>query len=186
MRLRIASIGVMVGVLALTAVGIASGAPSHHRPSQPPPPPTTPAAVFTVDGHVTTPLSLTVDDLRKLPWHTERVTFNTMSGPQTHWERGPLLIDVLDLAGPVFDPAVKNDKLRDFVAVTGSDGYEAIVAWGEIDPSFANQEILLSVREDGASLAATGPRLVVPGDGAGGRYVSGVASIRLGSADDAP
>jgi len=61
----------------------------------------------------------------------------------------------------------------------GSDGYQVLVAWGEIDPDFANQDILLAVMQDGASLADQGPRLVVPSDGRGGRYVSGVARIRL-------
>jgi hypothetical protein len=42
------------------------------------------------------------------------------------------------------------------------------VAWGEIDPDFANKSVLLAVTQDGQSLADTGPRLVVPGDGEAG------------------
>ena len=63
---------------------------------------------------------------------------------------------------PQFDAAIKNDKLRHYVTATGSDGYQALVAWGEFDPDFGNQDILLAVSQDGLSLADEGPRLVVP------------------------
>ena len=61
----------------------------------------------------------------------------------------------------------------------GSDGYRALVAYGELDPAFENKQILLAVRQDGVSLAEQGARLVVPGDIAGGRYVTGVSTVRL-------
>jgi hypothetical protein len=77
------------------------------------------------------------------------------------------------------DPAIKNDKLRNYVSVTASDAYQALVAYGEIDPSFENKQVLLAVTQDGASLAGEGPRLVVPGDTAGGRYVTGVVQVRI-------
>lgn len=35
-----------------------------------------------------------------------------------------------------------------------------------------NKEVLLATLEDGRSLATDGPRLVVPGDISGGRYVT--------------
>jgi hypothetical protein len=86
---------------------------------------------------------------------------------------------VLARAVPRFDPAIKNDRLRDFVSVTASDGYQALVAYGEIDPAFENKQVLLATTQDGVSLANQGPRLVLPGDGAGGRYVSGVVQVRI-------
>ena len=89
-----------------------------------------------------------------------------------------LLYDVLSLLRPRFDPAVRNDKLRFYVSATGLAAYQAIVAWGEIDPEFENKGVLLAVIEDGQTLTR-GPRLVVPGDIRGGRYVSDVVSIRL-------
>jgi hypothetical protein len=58
---------------------------------------------------------------------------------------------------------------------TATDDYQAIVAWGELDPGFGNKPILLAFAEDGESLAAEGPRLVVPGDIRGGRYVFGAS-----------
>ena len=88
---------------------------------------------------------------------------------------------------------IKNAGLRYFVAVTGADAYESIVGWGDIDPNFGNRsDILIAYDEQDNdagetgfhSLANTGPRLIVPGDVKGGRYVSCVRDLRLGSADD--
>jgi hypothetical protein len=39
--------------------------------------------------------------------------------------------------------------------------------------------VLLATSEDGRSLATDGPRLVVPGDIAGGRYVTNVVRVFL-------
>ncbi|HYB40348.1 MAG TPA: hypothetical protein VEL75_01195 [Candidatus Methylomirabilis sp.] len=114
-----------------------------------------------------------------VPVHTVTVSFIGPSGPEQHTFTGVLLYDSLTFLGPLFDPTVKNDKLRFYIATTGSDGYQAIVAWGEIDPSFENKGVLLAFIQDGQSLAATGPRLVVPNDIHGGRYVSDIVSIRL-------
>jgi hypothetical protein len=165
----------LVTVLALAAVGV-TGATTQRNPFK------LPAGSFLVRGDVAHPLVLEASDLAALPSHTIQVSFQSATGVQQHTETGPLLADVLALAKPVFDPAMKNDQLRHYVAATGSDGYQAIVAWGEFDPGFEGKQILLSINEDGQSLAAVGPRLVVPGDVRGGRYVSNVVELRLAAA----
>jgi hypothetical protein len=142
-----------------------------------------PAATFQVDGDVNNPLTLTTADLAKLPQHKLRVKFFSGSKLERHTYRGPFLYDVVNQAQPDFDPDIKNDKLRFYVAATGADGYAAIVSWGEIDPDFAGRKILLAVSEDGRSLATDGPRLVTPRDRRGGRYVSNVIRIRVGDSD---
>jgi hypothetical protein len=58
-----------------------------------------------------------------------------------------------------------------------------VVSRGEIDPAFENKQVLLADAEDGVALTAQQLVLVAPGDAAGGRYVSGVTRLRLGSAD---
>jgi hypothetical protein len=68
--------------------------------------------------------------------------------------------------------SLKNADLRYFAEAIGSDQYAAIVAVGEIDPFFGDKPVLLAVNEDGKAFAQ--PRLIVPGDVHGGRYVSGV------------
>ena len=121
------------------------------------------------------------------PTHTVNVTFMAGSATEHHTFTGPLLYDVLNLFAPKFDPNVKNDRLRFYVSATGADDYQAIVAWGEFDPGFQNKQILLAVTQDGVSLESEGPRLVVPGDIRGGRYVSTVVTVDLARArENAP
>lgn len=138
-----------------------------------------PAGSFVVTGAVAQRLRLDVADLQALPSRTVGVTFRSGSGVEHHTYVGPRLFDVLAKAGPQFDPAIKNDKLRHFVSVTASDGYRVLVAYGEIDPDFEAKDVLLATSEDGRSLATDGPRLVVPGDSRGGRYVTNVVRVFL-------
>ena len=135
-----------------------------------------PAGEFSVTGKVADKLVLSVAELAALPLpsHTVTVTFQSGSSQVTRTFTGPLLDDVLQYARPMFNDKNRNDRLRFYVnAYAGSDGYQAIVAWGEIDPGFENKEVLLAVTEDGVPLDEQGPRLVVPGDIRGGRYVTG-------------
>jgi len=131
------------------------------------------AATFVVDGQVAHPRTLTVEDLRQFPEQRVRARFGSGDGREEHRYRGALLLDVLEAAQPQFDPETKNDA----VLVTASDGYQAAVAWGEIDPRFAATEVLLAYEEDRQPLAR--PRLVVPSDERGGRYVTEVTRVSL-------
>lgn len=56
------------------------------------------------------------------------------------------------------------------------------MAWAELDPDFSGKKVLLAVSQDGDRLDEQGPRLVVPGDVKGGRYVSGVVRLDVGTA----
>jgi hypothetical protein len=132
-------------------------------------------------------MRLRVDDLQAYPVHQVDVTFQAGSQVQQHHYIGALLTDVLTAAGPNFDPTVKNDALRFAVKAIGADGYAAAVSWGEIDPNFGAKQVLLAYNEDGNDLCSVGPRLVVPGDIKGGRYVSTIVRVKVvrigGSAD---
>ena len=139
-------------------------------------------AAVTVDGQVLNPLTLTADDLRaNYPSQMLDVTY--LSGEDSVSARftGVPLWQIFSAAQPNLNADVKNDRLSLFVVVTGSDGYQAVIAWGEIDPEFGGQPILLAFEQDGAPISdAQGAlRLVVPGDAHGGRYVSGVVNISL-------
>ncbi len=132
-----------------------------------------------IRGDVHAPQRLTAAQIDALPPHELTVTFQSGSSSQTHTFKGALLLDVMTLAEPGFDPNVKNDALAHVVTATGSDGYRATVAWGELDPGFEAKQILVATFEDGQPLGDAGPRLVVPGDLRGGRYVSDVVTLKL-------
>jgi DMSO/TMAO reductase YedYZ molybdopterin-dependent catalytic subunit len=177
---RIALLAVFAMLLATTAVAVASTRSStkagRHRP------PVSSCATFRINGHVANPLRLYVDDLRTYPAHDVTVTFQAAGATVTHEYVGALLTDVLATAQPTFDPSIKNDSLNYWVSATGADAYSAIVAWGEIDPSFGAKQVLLAYEVDGTDLCSAGPTLVVPGDIKGGRYVSTIVKVHVGRA----
>jgi molybdate transport system substrate-binding protein len=137
-----------------------------------------------VEGQIFNPLALTVDDLRdNYTAKTMDVTYKSGDDTVSTTYTGALLWDILNNAQANFNADVKNDKLSMFIVATGSDGYQAVIAWGEIDPDFGNQPILIAYDENGAPIAEGAVRLIVPGDAHGGRYVSSLVNLSL---HDAP
>jgi len=79
--------------------------------------------------------------------------------------------------------------LRKYLVINATDCYQVIVAVAEILPSFGGQQAMVAfgaVDETGAILPLDDTegavRLVIPGDKAGGRYVSNVSNIVVRSA----
>src|SRR5262249_26038110 len=140
---------------------------------------------FSVDGLVQAPRTFTIDDLQSLPAQSVDVEFASGNTREKHTYRGPLLVDVLNATRPMFDASKRNDNLRWFAVVHATDGYEAVIAWGEIDPGFGAKKVLVAYEADGKPLAdADGmARLVVPGDQRGGRYVSQIDAILVRPAE---
>lgn len=128
-----------------------------------------------VQGAVTEPLNLTSESLRNFPLRTLRDSSESSAGLQEHDYQGAAFIDVLNAAQPKFDPAVLNGALRLAVVVTGSNGNVVTFSWGELAPEFGGEEALLAHTEDGEPL--TMPRLMIPGDEKGGRYVTDVVKV---------
>ncbi|MCC6804398.1 MAG: molybdate ABC transporter substrate-binding protein [Anaerolineae bacterium] len=139
----------------------------------------------TLDGQVLNPLTLTSDFLRSdFAAHTLDVTYLSGENTVTTSYTGALLWDIIGSAQSNFNADVKNDKISMYLVVTASDGYQAVIAWGEVDPEYANQPILLAYDEQGQPLA-DGLTLVVPSDQRGSRYVHGVVNISLRDAPTA-
>lgn len=138
-----------------------------------------------VDGQVLNALTLTPDDLRNnYASHTMDVTYLSGENTVTTSFTGVLLWDILNSAQVNFNADVRNDKLSLFIVASATDNYQAVIAWGEIDPEFGNQPIMVAYDEAGQPLGDSGPlRLIVPGDARGGRYVSNLVNL---SVRDAP
>jgi hypothetical protein len=101
-------------------------------------------------------------------------SFNSMSGRQTHRWTGPLLLDVLNQAGMTDAPG-KRTHWQHVILATGSDGYAAAIALGEIDPKGEGKQVIVAVTQDGAPMKA--PRLVVPEDASFTRCVHDLATL---------
>ena len=137
----------------------------------------TTADAVDITGEVRNPTTLTVDVLHALPRQTQSVTFESSKGPQSHTYGGANLIDIVTAAEPIVDSPAAHSLLSVVIVATGADGYTAAVAWGEISPDFAATPVLVAYTEDGIDLNQ--PRLVVPGDIKGGRYVSDLTELRI-------
>ena len=141
------------------------------------------SSYFTVSGEVT---KRTVFDLNKLEQFAsaqENVTYFAAGSVVSESFTGVLLWDLLNNApvnGIVTDPAIKNDILHKVIIVTGTDCYQSVFGAGEIDPFFGGSQIIVAYATGGKSLGGAGfARIVVPGDKAGGRFVSNIASIEV-------
>ena len=126
----------------------------------------TPVEVIEGRHHVTLSAAL----LARLPAETLHVSFQGPGGTQTHTEVGPSLLEVL-AAARIWP------TLNTWVAAVGNDNYTATVTPAE--QLVGGRPLQLSLNEDGTALAQ--PRLVTDGDVKGGRYVSGVVDIYVGT-----
>ncbi len=137
---------------------------------------------FTLSG-VETSGTYMLSTLEALPSTKVTATYTSAGTPVTDTYTGVSLWTLLDNAGLILDPSIKNDVLRQYVEVVGSDGYAAIFSLGEIDPAFGDADDIVAYADTGGQLSAGGPdgftRMVVPSDAAGGRYVSNIVSIEV-------
>lgn len=149
--------------------------------------PTTPQATLTVAGDAATGGTLTTAQLKALPSTTSTDSFGSGSGPQTHTYTGTSVWGALNQIGIKTDPNVKNDLLNKIVVATGTDGYRAVFALGELSPDFGNRASRVVYAEtingvSGALPAADGPlRVTAPGDTKGGRYISNLVRLDIRS-----
>jgi len=128
-----------------------------------------------IDGAVLHPQSFSVADLKAMPAAQVDTSFQTMHGAEHKLWTGVLVLDLLKKAELKNDGG-KNAFLRHTLLVHGKDGYEAVLAIGEIDPTGEAKRVILAYR-DAADLP--GFRLVVPGDLHGARQVHDVVEIEV-------
>ena len=173
-RLLLLAIAAALALAPASGCGATTTAPTTGTTvtASPAPPP---GAVL-VTGALKHPFQVTIDQLRGMPMHTVGVTFDDDKGTEHHTEGGVLLTQLL---GPttLATQNKKDDVLSFAVLAVGADGYRAAVSYGEISPDFANKDVLVAVTEDGKPLSR--PRLVVPGDVKGGRYVRDLTELHV-------
>jgi hypothetical protein len=155
--------------------------------SLPEPGPTGPGGISpqaTLSGAVADPTIVTPETLAALhQCTTETATYLAGTSSTTDTYTGVSLWTLIQAAGLLTDPAVKNDLLGFAVVATGNDGYRAVIWLGEIDPMFGNQPDQVAYSDTKGQLGPGGSdgalRLIVPGDHAGGRYVSNLVSLQV-------
>jgi DMSO/TMAO reductase YedYZ molybdopterin-dependent catalytic subunit len=122
-----------------------------------------------ITGAVKQPLTLSADDLAKMPRATVKTSSN---GMETVYE-GVWLHEVLKKAGVPQGSELRGKALASYVLAEAQDGYQVVFSLGELDPAFIDNEILLADTANGKPLFGSQGRfrLVVPKDKPGARSV---------------
>ena len=130
-----------------------------------------------VTGSVKQALTLTADDLAKMPRASVRTTNN---GMETVYE-GVWLHEVLKKAGIPQGGELRGKALSSYVIAEAQDGYQVVFSLGELDPAFIDNEILLADTANGKPFfGAQGRfRLVVPKDKPGARSVRMLTKLEV-------
>jgi hypothetical protein len=128
------------------------------------------------------PLPITLSDLKALPHVT--VTFHNSHTNAEETYSGVRLADLLQKLGAPLGSELRGKALADYVVATGSDGYQSVLALGEIDPQFHPGEVIVADTMDGKPLDPhSGPfKLVVTEDKRPARSVRNLVQIELRSA----
>lgn len=111
----------------------------------------------------------------------------TVHNPHTNADEtysGLPLGDLLLKVGAPLGKDLHGEALADYIVAVGSDGYKAVLALGEVDPSFHPGEVIVADAMDGKPLDAhSGPlKLVVSEDKRPARCVRNLVTIELKSA----
>jgi len=136
---------------------------------------------LTVEGIGGTSTVLSSADLSKLPQQTVKVTDH---GTPVTFE-GVLLTDVLAKVDRPVGEKFHSTVASFYVQVEARDGYRAVFAWAELDPSFMDKAVYVVTRRDGKALSEKdGPfELVAPGEKRGARWVRQVTALRIKQAN---
>jgi DMSO/TMAO reductase YedYZ molybdopterin-dependent catalytic subunit len=155
----------------LAALSILLSAIAYAAPDTVAPP------VLTVAGAVPAPLSLTAEDLDKMP----RATATLTSDGSTSTYEGVLLYDILVKAGWQFGRAMTGKPMASYLIATGKDGYQVVFALPEIDPQFSGAKVIIADKVDGAPLPAREQpfRIVAPEDKMHARSIYSLVKLEV-------
>jgi len=142
-----------------------------------------PAVVLTIIGAGGLRGVFTPETLREYPQTTVTVFDPHTKKNETYM--GVPLVELLAKLGAPHGKDLMGKVLADYVVATGADGYESVVALGEIDPEFHPGVVLVADGVDGKPLdAKAGPfRLVVSEDKRPARSVRNLVRVELRTAD---
>ena len=153
-------------ILALCLLSVAALAQSTEK------------AALSVSGEVLKPLSLTLEDLAKMPQTTLKA--KDREGKE-HEYGGVALVEILKMAGVMLGGQLRGENLTKYVLFTAADNYQVVYALPEIDPEFTSNVVLLATSVDGKPLPkGEGPfRLVNPTDKKPARWIRELKSIKV-------
>ena len=138
-----------------------------------------------IGGNVAQPLTITVEDLRKLPEQRVDDARSERTGGDRRQYVGVLLRDVLDRAR--LTERQPRGLRRSIAVVTAKDGYRTVFSWAELYLSPIGDGVLLVYQRDGEPLGeGEGPIALVSlkDTSPGPRHVKWLQSIDIRSIDE--
>lgn len=163
----------LAAVLALisstgTTRGQTAAAPTAERPAE-----------LRIAGAVSSPLVLTVADLKKMPRKT--LTVLNPHDKKTETYEGVLLEELSRKAGVPHDEELRGPAMATYVIAEAEDGYRVVFSLAELDSGILDSDVLVADTLDGAPMAAKlGPfRLVAPHEKRPARWVRMLKSITV-------
>ena len=121
---------------------------------------------------------LTVDDLAKLPQVTVHVHNAHRNADEDY--TGPLVSDVLALAG--LTPTHENEAviLHSYVVALATDHYSVVYSAAEMEPAFSNSKVIVSISKAGAPNTEGGEIQLINTDGAKpARWIHGLTTLTV-------
>ena len=136
-------------------------------------------AQLKIGGAVSTPLTLTVAELKTMPRTTLHVTNTHEKKTETY--EGVLLEELLRRAGAPQGEKLRGPLMTSYVIAEAEDGYRVVFALAELDSAFLDSQILVADTLDGAPIGPKqGPlRLVAPREKRPARWVRMLKSITV-------
>jgi hypothetical protein len=127
------------------------------------------------------PTNLSPFDVKAMPHILVSVHNSHTNADETY--SGVRLADLLIKMGAPLGIELHGEALANYIVATGSDGYQAVLAIGEVDPSFHPGEVIVADAMNGKPLDAhSGPfKLVVTEDKRPARSVRNLTTIELKS-----
>jgi DMSO/TMAO reductase YedYZ molybdopterin-dependent catalytic subunit len=137
------------------------------------------AAELRIGGAVTTPLVLTVADLKSMP--RKKLTVVNPHDKKTENYEGVLLEDLLRKAGVAQRKDLRGPAMASYVLAEAADGYRVVFSLAELDSGIVDSEVMVADTMDGAPLGdKVGPfRLVAPHEKRPARWVRMLKSITV-------
>jgi len=136
------------------------------------------AAELRISGAVSSPLILTVADLKKMPRKTLSVV-NPHGKKETY--EGVLLEELLRRAGVAQGEQLRGASMASYVIAEAEDGYRVVFSLAELDSGILGSEVIVADTMDGAPLSGQlGPfRLVAPHEKRPARWVRMLKSLTV-------
>ena len=135
--------------------------------------------VLKIEGAVSTPLSLTLEDLKKMPRKTVPVV--NPHNHKTEVYEGVLVEDLLKKAGVPQGEDLRGPALATYLVFEAEDGYRVVFSISELDSGILDSGVIVADTMDGAALAPKqGPlRLVAPHEKRPARWVRMLKTITV-------